>query len=112
MFGRIRSLYRKGNESWIADIIPLTEGKTENVYIIDKTSGALDVPVDDLVPLRAYFIRAENGHKISFKTNSTEPIYRAPSYKKIGTDFTLPRQVLSAAQMISSQSTQMSMPRR
>lgn len=97
IIGNIRSLRKAfyGNESgWVADVIPLTEGKTENVYVVNKGAKSLSLSTAELKPVKSFFIRAENGYKISFKPNSTVVSLRAPNYRKIDATTKLPQKVI------------------
>lgn len=97
IIGNIRSLRKAfyGNESgWVADVIPLTEGKTENVYVVNKGAKSLSLSTAELKPVKSFYVRSENGYKISFKPNSTVVSLRAPSYRKIDATTKLPQKVI------------------
>lgn len=97
ILGKVRSLrYQTDIESWVAEVLPLKEGKTEKIFTVDKTSTSLAVKLSDLTPVTAFFVRAENGHKISYKGNTTELSIRAPRYRSIDQNYTLSRKVSSS----------------
>ena len=87
--GRIRFLqYVEQYETFFADIIPLIEGKSENVYILDKNSNAEYIRVDEIKPIRFYFVRAENGYKVyKEKKNPQKFVPKAAGYGKIDKDY-------------------------
>jgi hypothetical protein len=102
VLGKIRDL-RFQNNSWMVDIIPLKEGITERIYCVDKTSKVLTVNFVDIAPVKAYFVRSENGYNITMKSsanisdnnkynlNTMKPVLRAPSYRTLEPNFILPR---------------------
>ena len=87
--GRIRFLqYVAAYETFFADIVPLIEGKSENVYILDRNSNAEYIRVDEIKPVRFYFVRAENGYKVyKDKKNPQKIVLRARSYGPIDKDY-------------------------
>lgn len=94
--GRIRDLQLRndtdGNQQWFADVIPLKEGKSEAVYVIDRDGKSTFEELIKLKPVRSFFVRAENGYRIAFRSNSTtEVVMRAPKYRSVSSDFTLPK---------------------
>lgn len=96
--GKIRTLrYENSTSLWQAEIVPLVEGKSDSVYCIDKSSRSLDVAIKELIPVRAYFLQSENGYKVSFRSNSTEVVKKAASYRDLEADFQLPRKVRTAS---------------
>jgi len=88
-------IYR--NDTWLAEVLPLKEGKSNSVYTIDKDAKYLEAPVIDTAPVKAFFIRAENAYNISTVVtmkdgkNVSEPILRAPGYRILDTTFVLPK---------------------
>ncbi len=78
------------NESWVAEVLPLEEGKSKGVFSLDKKGRALVVPLAETSPVKAYFVRAENGYNISMD-GSSRPALRAPSFRVLSSNFTLPR---------------------
>lgn len=86
--GKIRFIsYNDNRQIWVADIVPLKEGKSDNVYCIDRTARTFFSNVSDLRPVRCYYLRSENGYKIAVRQNSTEPLLRAPSYRSMSADY-------------------------
>lgn len=96
--GRIRYLrYVDTYEGFYADIVPLVEGKSDDVFVVDRTASSEFINVEELVPVRSYFVRAENGNKVYY--SKTEPrivVLKAPRFKKLEKDFT-PRTKASVA---------------
>eukprot|EP01041_Mallomonas_annulata_P006793 gene6793-13755_t len=89
--GKIRFLsFNKSKMKWIADIVPLTEGKAENVYSTDRGARTFFEDVDTLRPVRSFFLRSENGYKIAFRPNSTDAVLRAEGYRSIDQDYVVP----------------------
>ncbi len=96
ILGRVRFLqYMASSECWIAEVSPLKDGKSENVFINDKNTKSLTVPVSELQPVRSFFVRSENGYRINLKKNSTEYALRAPKYKNLTATFQLPAKSLN-----------------
>jgi len=94
-FGKIRFLtFNEGKNEWFADIVPLKEGKSENIYCVDKDAMANFVSIKEIVPLRSFYVRAENGFKIAKQSNSSLPVSRAPRYRTIEKSFKMPSQVM------------------
>lgn len=96
VLGRVRFLqYSTSRECWIAEVSPLKEGKSEEVFVTDKNAKTLAVPTSELQPVRAYFVRSENGYRVNLKKNSTEFVLRAPKYRNLTADFQLPAKSLN-----------------
>ena len=96
VLGRVRFLqYTTARECWIAEVSPLKEGKSEQVFVADKATKALTVPISQLQPVRSFFVRSENGYRVNLKKNSTEYALRAPKYKNLTADFQLPAKSLN-----------------
>lgn len=96
--GRIRFIrYSNSTEAWIADIVPLKEGKSANVFTVDRTARTFFDDVDKLAPVRSFFMRSENGYKVSFRKNSTEVILKAASYRALDSGFVPPSKPVSLA---------------
>ena len=94
--GRIRFIrYSNSTDAWIADIVPLKEGKSANVFTVDRTARTFFDSVDKLAPVRSYFMRSENGYKVSFRKNSTEVILKAPSYRLLDSSYVPPSKPVS-----------------
>ena len=87
--GRIRFLqYVSKYETFFADIVPLKEGKSENVYILDRESTAEYLSVEELSPVKFYFVRSENGYKIyRNKLNPKDTVLKAPNYRKVDSSY-------------------------
>ena len=82
----LRTGYYGNETSWVADILPLIEGKSENVFIIDRNAKSQSLSTDKLKPAKFFFVRAENGFKITFSSNSsaiTNISLRSLSYRTI-----------------------------
>lgn len=91
--GKIRFLsFNINKKAWVADVVPLKEGKSDNIYCIDRTARTLFANVSELRPVRCYYLRSENGYKIAVKQNSTEPMLRAPAYRTMSDDYKLETQ--------------------
>jgi len=93
LLGRIRDLqFRDDKGKWFADVVPLKEGKSEAVFLIDRDGTSSFEDVTLLKPVRSFYVRAENGYRVAFRGNSsTEVIFKAPKYRPIGQDFELPK---------------------
>ena len=94
VLGRIRNLrYVSSTEKWMVDVVQLKEGKSDDVYCVDKTSVVLTASLDELVPVTAFFLRSENGYKVTYKRNTTEILIKAPKYRALDGNFSLPSKV-------------------
>ena len=94
ILARVRYLqYMTSSESWVADVSPLEEGKSADIYIVEKGAKALTIKVSELQPVRSFFVRSEDGYRVNTKKNSTEYLLRAPKYKNLTADFALPVKV-------------------
>ena len=92
VLGKLRDIQIRNN-TWIADILPLKEGKSARIYTIDKDSKILTVNLDEVAPVKAFFVRAENGYNISTKVinNITQISLRADGYREIESNYTFPK---------------------
>lgn len=82
--GRIRFLrYLDKKECYFAEIVPLKEGKAANIFVIDAAGKTDYLSVNEVSPVRAVFLRKENGYKVTFKEGTSEPVLRAPRYRKV-----------------------------
>ena len=74
--GKLRFLqYIETYDAFFADIVPLKESKTPQVYIIDRKAKAEYLPITEIQPVKAYYIRKENGHQVAFQNrNGTRTI--------------------------------------
>ncbi len=89
--GKIRFLrYSETEKKWMADIAPLMDGKSEQVYVVDKKAKTFFLGIEHVKPVQNYFLRSEDGYKISFKKNGTEVVTKADSYKLLDMDYKLP----------------------
>ena len=94
--GRIRFVqYSVDKKTWIADIVPLKEGKSENVFVVDRKAGTSFETVDRIMPVRSFFLRNENGYKVAFRNNSTEVILKAPAYREMNSSYEAPSKPVS-----------------
>lgn len=94
--GRIRFVrYSSEKEAWVADIVPLKEGKSENVYTVDRNAGTFFENVENIVPVRSFFLRNENGYKIAYRKNTTNIILKAPAYRVMNSTYVQPSKPIS-----------------
>ena len=94
ILARIRFLqFVSSTNDWIADLTPLKEGKSVDVFSIDPQAKTTSAKISELTPVRAFFKRSENGYQVKYKMNSTEFIRRAPSYREMPSNFTVPVKV-------------------
>eukprot|EP01038_Epipyxis_sp_PR26KG_P010868 gene10868-14586_t len=71
--GRVRFLqYVDNYNEWFADIVPLKEGKSENIFTIDRNSKAEYLSISDLSPVKNAFMRNENGYKLYFEKKNKQ----------------------------------------
>ena len=93
--GKIRFLeYSKSSNSWNADIIPMVEGKSESVWIVDRGSRSFVENIEKIRPVQSFFLRSENGYMISFRGNSTSMenlVYKATGYRELAPTFEIPK---------------------
>eukprot|EP01035_Chromulina_nebulosa_P018580 gene18580-24306_t len=98
ILGNIRSLresYYNNETTYIADVTPLKEGKSDSVYIIDRSSRSLSMPITKLKPVKFFYVRSENGYRILFQSNTTQYALRAPSYRSIEPGAKLPTKAIN-----------------
>jgi hypothetical protein len=94
ILARIRFLeYISSSNDWIADLSPLKEGKSVDIFTLDAQAKSTSAKITELTPVRAFFKRSENGYQVKYRMNSTEFIRRAPSYREMPSNFTLPAKV-------------------
>ena len=106
VLGRIRFMrYSQPSEAWVAEVIPLMEGKSNNVYVVDRKATSLSDKVANLRPVLSFFLRSENGYKISYRKNSTEIILKAPSYRSLAADFKFPQKEINETVLASDMVT-------
>jgi hypothetical protein len=96
LLGRIRFVrFDSTKDSWQADIVPLKEGKSESVFVVDRSAGTSFEAVDRISPVRSFYLRNENGYKIAMRKNSTEVILRAPAYRVMESTYVAPSKPFS-----------------
>ena len=106
VLGRIRFMrYSQPNEAWVAEVIPLMEGKSNNVYVVDRKASSLSEKIANLRPVLSFFLRSENGYKISYRKNTTEIILKAPSYRPLNAEFKFPQKVINETVLASDMIT-------
>ena len=106
VLGRIRFMrYSQPSEAWVAEVIPLMEGKSNNVYVVDRKAASLSEPIASLRPVLSFFLRSENGYKISYRKNTTEIILKAPSYRSLAADFKFPQKAINETVLASDMIT-------
>jgi hypothetical protein len=94
--GRLKSVYYiDKSDMWMSEIIPLIDGKSDNILMVDKKAKLEIQPLSVLKPVRSYFVRSENGYKVSFQKNSTNIVLKAPKYKTPDKDFTFKSKFLN-----------------
>lgn len=94
ILARIRFLEKMSSSNdWIADLSPLKEGKSVDIFSLDSQAKSTSAKIVELTPVRAFFKRSENGYQVKYKMNSTEFILRAPAYREMPSNFTLPIKV-------------------
>jgi hypothetical protein len=100
--GRLRNVFRSTEQGpWLCEIIPMMEGKSDNILTVDKKAKIEIRPLSSVQPVRSYFVRSENGYRVSFKVNSTEVILKAPLYNSLDDDFEFRRVVVNSTAMAS-----------
>jgi hypothetical protein len=92
--GKIRFLeYSNSSKSWSADIVPLVEGKSESVWVVDKGSRSFLESIDKIRPVQNFFMRSENGYRISFRGNTTSMenlVYKSTGYRELAPTYQFP----------------------
>lgn len=86
LLGSIRTLrpsFYTNETGWMATVMPLKEGKSENVYCINREAKSILISTKDLSPVKFYYVRSENGFRVTIKQNTTMPSLRAPSYRAV-----------------------------
>jgi hypothetical protein len=93
--GNIRNLqYDKAKEQWTADVIPLKEGKANNIFIFNRDAKLEVVPINELQPVKAYFVRSENGYNVTTRVNSSEVVLRGVRYRELEATYKIPKKVV------------------
>jgi hypothetical protein len=93
--GRIRFMrFLEKENGFFAEVVPLMEGKSTDVYVVNTASKTEFVNIADVRPVRALYVRADNGYKVQF-TNAakTELAYRATQYRTVDRSYKPPRKV-------------------
>ena len=96
LLGRIRFLrYVESYGSFRAEVIPMKDGKSDKIFIVENAAKPYYLNLDSTVqPVRAMFMRKENGYKISYnKTTPSEVALKAARYRKLDKTFTPIRKV-------------------
>ncbi len=95
MLGKIRFLqYSNSTKVWSADIVPLVEGKSNSVWVVDRNSRSFFENVEKIRPVQSFFMRNENGYRISFRGNTTSTanlLYKAEGYRPLAETYSPPR---------------------
>lgn len=93
--GRIRFLqYREKDDTFYADIVPLQPGKSDGIFRTDRQARADYKAIAALQPVKAFYVRSEDGYKV-YKNNSTsEVVLRAEKYRPVDRTF-VPRKKVS-----------------
>lgn len=93
--GKIRYLeYSNSSKTWSADIVPLVEGKSESVWVVDRGSRSFLESIDKIRPVQNFFMRSENGYRISFRGNTTSTenlVYKSPGYRELTPTYQFPK---------------------
>ena len=93
--GKIRFLrYSNSSSSWIVDIVPLMAGKSEDVYVVNRNGKSYYENLQDIKPVYSYFLRNENGFKLTYKNNGTMPILKGETYRDIESTYELPKKTI------------------
>ena len=78
----------------IRQCLPRREvGEAVDIFSLDSQAKTSTAKVTEIKPVRAFFKRSENGYQVKYRLNTTEYILRAPSYREIPSNFTLPVKV-------------------
>lgn len=100
--GRLRNVFRSKEQGpWLCEILPMKEGKSNNILTVDNKAKMEIHPLSSVQPVRSYFVRSENGYRVSFKVNSTEVILKAPSYNSLDGGFEFRRVVVNSTALAS-----------
>ena len=95
VLGKIRFLqYSNSTKVWNADIVPLVEGKSTSVWVVDRNSRSSFENVEKIRPVQSFFMRNENGYRISFRGNTTSManlVYKAEGYRPLPETYSPPR---------------------
>ena len=86
--GRIRFLkYLEDYESYFADVVPLKEGKSENVFVLNRDAAAQYLNLQNVRPVKSFFVRSENGYKVYRNKNNGDIVLKAPCYRKVDASY-------------------------
>ena len=86
--GRVRNMfYSTQSKQWMVDILPLIDGKSDNVRNVDRKVKPIIESISRVQPIQTVYLRSENGYKIFFRNNSSEMILKAQNYRPLDEDF-------------------------
>eukprot|EP01039_Chlorochromonas_danica_P009627 gene9627-10642_t len=86
--GRIRFLqYREKDDTFYADIVPLMPGKTDGIFRTDRQARADYKAIAALQPVKAFYVRSEDGYKVYRSNSTSEVVLRAEKYRPVDKTF-------------------------
>ena len=53
-------------DSWFADIIPLKESPSNNIFVVDRNTKAEYLTVKTIAPVKYAYLRNEDGYRVYF----------------------------------------------
>eukprot|EP01031_Cornospumella_fuschlensis_P027972 gene27972-33778_t len=94
--GKIRYLqYIDSYNSFYVDIIPLAEGKSPGVFVINRKAKAEYKPLSQVRPVKAYYLRSDDGYKVSFKKDTKEVVLKASQFKPVDKSYGANRKTIN-----------------
>ncbi len=99
-YGKLRLLqYVETYNTFFIDIAPLKPSKTPTVYVIDRDAKPLFLSINDVIPIKGYYSKRENGYRLAFE-NSTDAnnydakvVPRASRYRILDKNYELKKKV-------------------
>jgi hypothetical protein len=93
--GRIRFMrFLEKENGFFAEVVPLMEGKSTDVYVVNTASKTEFVSIADVRPVRALYVRADNGYKVQFADAAKKELaYRATQYRTVDKSYSPPKKV-------------------
>ena len=86
--GRIRFLqFVPTYDTYFADIVPMKEGGSENVFVLDRESKAEYLSLKELAPIKFFFVRSENGYKTYRSKVDGGIVLKAPRYRQVDKNY-------------------------
>lgn len=100
LLGRIRFLrFVDSEDGYFAEITPMKEGKSVDVFVVDKSARTEYLRISALQPVRAEYRRSENGYKVRYTDETKQAfVLRSSQYRNVDRTFVPFRKVSTRAE--------------